>query len=124
MAFAMLSGTCRSRRFQKMLKITISDRSGSTTFALEGRLCGQWAAEASRAWSKLLSHSGEKEIVLDLEGVTFVDHVGEELLASALERGARVRASGVLVSHMVQQFRQKVSRGSTDEREKERRGPY
>ena len=107
-----------------MLKITIRDRSGSTTFALEGRLCGQWAAEATRAWSKLLSDNGEMEIVLYLDGVTFVYHVGEELLASALERGARVRASGVLVSHMVKEFRQKASQSSTDEREKERRGPY
>jgi hypothetical protein len=51
-----------------------------------------------------------KEIVLDLEGVTFIDRDGEALLAWALERGTKVRASGVLVSHMVQEVRQKAAR--------------
>jgi anti-anti-sigma regulatory factor len=93
-----------------MLKITINERSGCTTFALEGRLCGQWATEASRAWSQLISMDHTKEIVLDLEGVTFIDRDGEALLAWALERGTKVRASGVLVSHMVQEVRQKAAR--------------
>jgi anti-anti-sigma regulatory factor len=93
-----------------MLKITISEQSGRTTFALEGRLCGQWATEASRAWSQLISMDHKKEIVLDLEGVTFIDRAGEELLAWALERGTRVRASGVLVNHVVQEVQQKATR--------------
>jgi hypothetical protein len=52
-------------------------------------------------------------MLLDLAGVTFVDRDGEALLTSILEHGAEVRASGVLVSHIVQQVRQRLLRKST-----------
>lgn len=94
-----------------MLKISTREREGSVTFVLEGRLCGAWATEAELAWSRLLSTIGDQEILLDLGDVTFVDRAGEVLLASMLERGTKVRASGVMISHLVQEVQQKVSRG-------------
>ena len=94
-----------------MLKISTQERERSVTFILEGRLCGAWATEAELAWSRLLSAVRDREILLDLGGVTFVDRTGEALLASMLERGAKVRASGVMMSHLVQEVQQRVSRG-------------
>jgi anti-anti-sigma regulatory factor len=91
-----------------MLKITVKERPGSLTFVLEGRLCGAWAAEADRAWSRLLETVHDREILLDLAGVTFVDRDGEALLAAILGRGTKVRASGVLVSHVVEEVQQRV----------------
>lgn len=102
----------RRRRFSsRMLKITTKERPGSVTFVLEGRLCGPWAAEAEVAWARLVTDTHDQEILLDLAGVTFIDHVGEALLASMLGRGTKVRASGVMISHLVQEVQQKVSRG-------------
>jgi|ERR1700757_2889566 anti-anti-sigma regulatory factor len=94
-----------------MLKISTKERDGSITFVLEGRLCGAWATEAELAWSRLISSAGDQEILLDLGGVTFVDRTGEALLASMLGRGTKVRASGVMMSHLVQEVQQRVSRG-------------
>ena len=93
-----------------MLKISTKEQDGSLTFILEGRLCGAFAMEAELAWSGLISSAGDREILLDLGGVTFVDRIGEALLASMLERGTKVRASGVMISHLVQEVQQRVSR--------------
>ena len=93
-----------------MLKISTKERPGSLIFILEGRLCGAWAAEAEVAWARALSASHGQEILLDLGGVTFIDRAGEALLASMLARGTKVRATGVMISHLVQEVQQKVSR--------------
>ncbi len=93
-----------------MLKITRTERRHSLTFVLEGRLCHPWTTEAQRCWLQLLSMAGNRKLWLDLAGVTFVDREGEALLASILERGTRVRASGLLVSHLVEQVQRKVLR--------------
>jgi anti-anti-sigma regulatory factor len=94
-----------------MLKISTKEREGAVTFILEGRVCGAWATEAELAWSRLLSAAGDREILLDLGGVTFVDRAGEALLVSMLERGTKVRVSGVMISHLVQEVQQRVTRG-------------
>jgi anti-anti-sigma regulatory factor len=95
--------------FQTMLKITTRVRPESLTFVLEGRLCRPWTDEVERGWTELVATAGEKKLLLDLEGVTFVDRDGEALLASIVKSGTQVRASGVLVRHIVQQMRGKAS---------------
>ena len=65
-----------------MLKIIRREQPASLTFVLEGRLCHPWTAEAERSWLQLLSMAGNKELWVDLAGVTFIDRAGEELLAS------------------------------------------
>lgn len=93
-----------------MLKISTRVRPESLTFVLEGRLCRPWIDEVERGWTKFVSTAGEKTLLLDLEGVTFVDRDGEALLASILKSGTRVRACGVLVRHIVEQVRGQASR--------------
>lgn len=92
-----------------MLKITTKERDGSITFTLEGRLCGAWAIEAEQAWSRVVASDHDQHILLDLAGVTFVDNAGEALLASMIARGARVRANGVMISHLVHEVQRRVS---------------
>lgn len=92
-----------------MLKVSVKDRPESLTFVLEGRLCGSSTAEAERGWKEVVSRAGEKEVVLDVLGLTFVDSAGEELLGSILERRPTVRTRGVLMSHLVQQVRRGLS---------------
>jgi anti-anti-sigma regulatory factor len=94
-----------------MLKVSTKRHTDSTTFVLEGRLCGPWVAEAELAWSQLVRDSSHQEIFLDLGGVTFIDRAGENLLTSMLNLGTKVRASGVMVSHLVEEVQQRVSRG-------------
>jgi len=96
----------------RMLKISTRTQPDSITFVLEGRLCWPWTDEVERGWTRFLSTAGEKKLLLDLEGVTFVDRDGEALLALILKSGTRVRASGVLVRHIVDQVRRQASRKS------------
>ncbi len=93
-----------------MLKVTTKELPHSLTFILEGRLCHPWTNEVERDWSKLMQAAGNKELTLDLDGVTFVDREGEALLASMLERGTKVRASGVLIRDLVEQVQKKILR--------------
>lgn len=95
-----------------MLKITTKEGAASLTFVLEGRLCRPWIAEAERGWTNLISTAGDKQLVLDLAGLTFVDGDGEALLSSMLESGTQVRARGVLVSHLVAQVQKRMKRKS------------
>ena len=93
-----------------MLKVTTKEQLKSVTFVLEGRLCHPLTDEVERGWSKLLLNAANKELTLDLDGVTFVDRAGEALLVSMLERGTKVRASGVLIRHMVEQVQKNILR--------------
>lgn len=91
----------------------MKEQPGSFTLVFEGRLCRPWTAEAEREWSYIVSTATHEEVLLDLAGVTFVDREGESLLTSMLERGATVRASGLLVTHVVEQIRQRILQNST-----------
>jgi anti-anti-sigma regulatory factor len=95
-----------------MLKVTTKEAQCSLTFVLEGRLCRPWTVEAERGWRKLVSSAGNKKLLLDLAGVTFVDGDGEALLASMMESGTKVRARGVQVSHLVTQVQKRMQRKS------------
>jgi anti-anti-sigma regulatory factor len=99
-------------RLSSMLKVTTKEAESSLTFVLEGRLCRPWTAEAERGWTKLVSSAGNKKLLLDLAGVTFVDQDGEALLASMMQKGTKVRAQGVLVSHLVAQVQKRMQRKS------------
>jgi anti-anti-sigma regulatory factor len=91
-----------------MLRITTKERPGSVTMVLEGRLCGAWTAEAEKAWLKLASTAEGQELAVDLSGLTFVDKAGESWLASILGQGAKVKASGVLISHIVHEVERRL----------------
>jgi anti-anti-sigma regulatory factor len=109
-----------------VLKITTKEHPESFTLVLEGRLCRPWLGEVEDRWSELISSAAEKQLLVDLAGVTFIDQDGEKLLASILERGAAVRASGVLVRYMVQQAQQQIARDArraSRSTPKPRRGP-
>jgi len=93
-----------------MLKVTTKEGAASLTFVLEGRLCWPWTAEAERGWTKLISTAGDKKVVIDLSGLTFVDADGEALLSLMMQSGTQVRARGVLVSHLVAQVQKRIER--------------
>ena len=92
-----------------MLRITTGEKEDSIVFSIEGRLCGAWADEARGEWVRFSERVNGHPIVLDLAGLTYVDHAGERLLAEILSTGARVRSSGVLISHIVDRVRAQVA---------------
>lgn len=59
-------------------------------FALYGQLAGSCVSELEQAWLTAQSILKDKELVVDLSGVTDVDTTGSELLSRMREAGARL----------------------------------
>lgn len=75
-----------------MLRITIQENEASWRMRLEGKLKGEWVAEAARAWAG--SPVGSRRAV-DVTDVLCIDGAGSELLATMREAGAEFQAKGV-----------------------------
>jgi hypothetical protein len=61
-------------------------------FVLRGELCGSWVAELGYAWTTAQSILGNKELVIDISGITSADASGLDLLSRMRESGARLAA--------------------------------
>lgn len=89
-----------------MLKVTVDTSDNTVTLVLEGRLCGACVAEAERVWRSVVA--GNKQLSVDLVGVSYVDRDGESLLQDVLEQGATVRVGGVWMDHLVADLRRRI----------------
>ena len=62
-------------------------------FKLRGELDGPWVRELEQAWMTATSVLRDKELVVDISGVTRADMAGLKLLCRMREGGARLAAS-------------------------------
>lgn len=92
-----------------MLKVTIHTDAAGIRLVLEGRLCGECAAEAERSWRNALADAGSRELSIDLAGVSYVDRDGESLLMDMLEQGVAVRVGGVWMEHLIADLRRRIT---------------
>ena len=69
-----------------MLRAEMQDRENGLIVRLEGRLTGKGAEEVRRLMARCNS---EKELVVDLTDVTFIDSAGEAVLSFFSRLGAR-----------------------------------
>jgi anti-anti-sigma regulatory factor len=95
-----------------MLKVTVNEGADRITLILEGRLCGPCTAEAEQSWRSVLACASGRRILVDLTGVTYLGSEGKLLLTSVLEQGAEIHVDGVLMAHLVQELRDKISNTS------------
>jgi anti-anti-sigma regulatory factor len=69
-----------------VLRITSStENNRPTTLKLEGRIAGDWVGELTVTVSMIIGTP--TDIVLDMAGVTFVDHAGVAVLRDLQGRG-------------------------------------
>jgi anti-anti-sigma regulatory factor len=87
-----------------MLKITIQEGPEDRKVLLDGKLAGDWVKELEQVWQGLLASSPDRNVTLDLAGVTFVDSEGKKLLSSMLGRGAKVQKPQLLVKYIVDEM--------------------
>ena len=85
-----------------MMKAQFRERDGEIVLLVCGRLAEGWVEELEKSWRE------HRTKLVDLRGVTFVDHAGQRLLQRMHREGARFMASGLLVQEVVQ----KVTGGS------------
>ncbi len=79
-----------------MLKITVHDTSGQLRLELEGRLAGVWVCEVEHCWHTAQANHPNRELSVDLNGVTFIDQAGRYLLQLMHRDGVSVVASGLM----------------------------
>jgi anti-anti-sigma regulatory factor len=92
-----------------MLRITVMNEPGITRMKLEGKLAHEWVKEARNAWGALSEMNGEKEIVVDLLNVSFVDEAGHRLLTEIRHAGAELMGSGPLMSALIDEIEEAES---------------
>jgi outer membrane protein TolC/anti-anti-sigma regulatory factor len=83
-----------------MLRVTTTEKDGTITLKLEGRLAGAWVEEFERCWR--LAGSARQSPVVDLTGVTFVDAAGKRLLQQIYAQGARLVGTGVMTKSLIE----------------------
>ena len=93
-----------------MLRISVTTGSHGTVVRLEGRLAGVWVDEFRNCWQRLVP-SGGHEILVDLDGVSFVDDAGVVLLRSMRANGALLTASTVMMRALVDEVGATRDRG-------------
>jgi anti-anti-sigma regulatory factor len=85
-----------------VLRITITEESKEQRWTLQGRLSGPWVAQLKSNWEKSHCPNGNRNCVVDVSGVTFVDLDGERVLAAMMKDGAEFIASGVYTKHILE----------------------
>jgi outer membrane protein TolC/anti-anti-sigma regulatory factor len=87
-----------------MLRITTLDVGETVTLKLEGKLSGPWVEEFERCWGIASQVYANKELVVDLSGVIFVDPLGKKLLCSVLNHGARLIGTGLVPKSLIDEI--------------------
>jgi anti-anti-sigma regulatory factor len=92
-----------------MLRITIAETSIEQKWTLEGHLVHPWISELKSTWTRTETARRERKCVVDLNGVTFIDKNGEEVLAELCKQGAKFVATGIYTRHVVRNIERKKS---------------
>lgn len=86
-----------------MMKAQFDEHDNVVTLRVCGRLAEGWVLELDRCWNMArAAHAGP--ISVDLRGVTFIDHLGEDLLRRMHHDGATFLAAGLLNQEVVNQI--------------------
>jgi anti-anti-sigma regulatory factor len=94
-----------------MLKITTIETPTAQKLVLEGRLTGPWIPHLSSHWEEICREHPERKFIVDLNGVTRIDRVGEKALATMKSKGAEFLASGILMKHLLRRMEKKAADG-------------
>lgn len=91
-----------------MLKITTHMSDDSTRITLEGRLVGPWIGELERCWRESEQSAAGRRLIVDLTGVTFVEHEGKALLSRMCQAGAEMLATGCCMRSIVEDAKRRI----------------
>ncbi len=85
-----------------MLRTMITDTPFDQKWVLQGRLCGQWAADLKERWESTRNSREGRKCSIDLEDVISVDAQGEDVLLEMFAEGAVFFASRAYMKHILQ----------------------
>jgi len=84
-----------------VLKITIHDTDGHLRLELEGRLAGAWVCELEHCWRTAQARHPNRPLMVDLTGVTWIDHAGRYLLQLMHRDGVSLVGSGLMLQDIL-----------------------
>jgi hypothetical protein len=92
---------------QALVRVTIQEADKDVVLKIEGRAAEPIVAELLRAWQELASSIGQRKLLVDLRGVTFMDATGRRLLAEIHARtGAEFLADSPLTKYYAEEATQ------------------
>jgi hypothetical protein len=91
-----------------MLKISAKDRKTRRTSVLEGKLIAPWTNELIDTASQ--NNRSDRELAIDLRGVTNISGDGEETLYRLHVQGAKFRGADVFIKQVLKQLAQRARR--------------
>jgi hypothetical protein len=86
-----------------MLRTIITEDPAEQKWTLQGRLCGQWAADLKEKWLQSRSTRVGRKCVVDLEDVMTVDKTGESTLLEMALEGARLIARRAYMKYVLEE---------------------
>ena len=86
-----------------MLKISLVDSQRERRLIVEGTLLTPWVSELVIACEKAREDLGERELVVDLRGLTRIGPEGERLLLQLMKNKTKLRC-GVFVRELLRQL--------------------
>ena len=96
-----------------MLRITTVDIGEKVTLKLEGKLSGPWVEEFERCWRMSADIYKNRDLVVDLTGVTYVDNGGKKLLCSLSNSGVKLMGSGIMPKSLIDEICPEKSKEKT-----------
>jgi anti-anti-sigma regulatory factor len=92
-----------------MLKISIIESQTRRQLVLEGKLVAPWTDELKNVCQGTAIEVDQRELVLDIRGLTVISKDGEEVLLGLILHGAKFR-SDVFTKQLLKQLARRVQR--------------
>jgi len=89
-----------------MLKITLVDTPAEQRILLSGTLVGPWIGELQKLWEDSRQHLGDRRCMVDLGEVTLIDQTAHALLATMVNDGAELIASGMVNRWLIEALKE------------------
>jgi hypothetical protein len=91
-----------------MLKISVSETNSERLLVLEGKLIAPWTNELKSICEAAGDDFDQRELMIDVAGVTRISADGEEALLYCLLRGTKFRGSGVYMKQVLKQLARRI----------------
>jgi len=88
-----------------MLRTMITDAPFEQRWIIQGKLCGQWAADLKEKWEETRRAREGRRCVVVVEDVLAVDGSGESALKEMLSEGASLVTTRAYMKHVLRRLR-------------------
>ena len=93
-----------------MLRITVTEGASEQRWVLQGRLTGSSVEELTTNWrTNRQDRQPAQSCIVDLNEITSIDKVGEQVLLMMIRDGAKFVATGVYTRHLLESLSAEVA---------------